>query len=178
MRNEQAATRPWWKLGPMTWLGILLLAVINIAVFTDWLAVDRRSVIWFVYCCDPHRWPTWITYPLWGAFLWQLAGLPRWPKVVHQLRWIVLVLVVIGIAVTLFLQYDVHTVAVRRKIYDGFYVRYFVAPYANYLVDGQFRWTMLITPMSGTVVLGSLIFLAVHLRKKRKHVENNGSDPS
>lgn len=173
---HEETIRPWWRLGPLAWLGILLLVLVNVAVFTDWLTVDRRSVVWFVYCCDPHRWPTVFAYLLWGALLWTVAGLPHWPKVVHQLRWILLVLVMIGIAVTLFIQYDVHTLAVRRKIYHAVYIRYFVSPYTNYMVDGRLHWTMIITPLTGAVALGSLIYLAVRLRKQQRHVENNQND--
>lgn len=169
MSNEP--TRHWWRLGPWAWCGLLLILLGNIAVFTDWLVVDRHTVAWLVYCGDPHRWPMEIGYLLWGAVLWMALGLPRWPKWVHQFRWVALTLFVIGVLTALFLQYDVHTLAVRRKIYNGFYLKYFVSPYTNYLVDGRLHWTMLITPLTGATALGSLIYLAVRLRRKSNHVE-------
>ena len=154
MSNEQTV-RPWWKLGFAGWCGIAVLVLINVVVFTDWIAMDRRTFARIVYSCDPHRWPVWISCLLWGAVFWTLAGLPQWPEVVRRFRWIMFSLIMAAAAITIFFQYDIYTVAVRRRIYDRVYLRYFVAPYANYFVDGQTHWTMLIAPLTGATALGS-----------------------
>lgn len=176
MSNEQTI-RPWWKLGPLAWLGILLLILVNIALFTDGIPFDRRAVAWLVHCLDPRRWPLMMACLLWGAVLWKALELPCFPKSARRHRSVIPLFTLIGVAVALFFQYDVYTLNVRKRIYYEFYIRYFVAPYANYLVDGRLHWMMLITPLTGATVLGSLIFLAVHLRKKNAHARKSESDP-
>ncbi len=74
MNTKTDVERQWWRFGPFTWIGIAILLIVNIVVFTGLLTPTRQDISWAVYLLNPLVWPAPVAW-----LLWALAGL----KAIH-----------------------------------------------------------------------------------------------
>ncbi len=157
--------RPWWRMNPLVWIGLLLLAGLSIASCFGLVTFGPRTLAYAVRLLDPRGWPLWFLYPLWGAVCWRILDLLSAPdrQLAHRLK-PVLVLCAILLIVW---HNGWHTRWFRRRVYDLFYAPYIIGPISQFMIDGSWTWRLCIVPVAGVVVLGGLIVLMIRLRKKK-----------
>lgn len=178
MTNPTNPATPWWKLGRSAWLVVLLLVLVNVAIFVGRIPFDRETFAWTVCRLHPEYWPKWISYAMWCVVAVLLLEVPRWSKADRwRLRRIELAFAVIVVVVfTVCLGDFFWANRLRYGAYNVFYLRYFMGPVARFFTDGYWDWKTFIMPGFGITALGTLLYLAAKLKRNKGKVEKSDGE--
>lgn len=169
MNDAPAMERPWWRMNPLAWFALLLLAGLSIGLSTGLISFRPRTILQFVYWLDPRTWPFWLVYPLWSMVCWRLVDLPHWSEFDRKLGgWLKPAILIACILVVVW-QNGWYTQTARRYFFTRIYGPYIIGPMSQYIADGSWSWRIFILPVMGAVALTWLIGLMIRLRRKEKN---------
>lgn len=156
-----------WRLGATGWILILGLVALNVGVLFEYVDWNKRTLGWLLFRIDPRYWPLWPVPILWGIVAWMVNNTLK-----NRFRWIekkqgwIKTGIVLGCLCWMVWLSGWTFKLIRNKIYMQVYVAYIMGPISLSIVDGKWRWQLMIAPTLAVIAIGSLLYVAYKQRKK------------